>query len=57
MAVVHRRQRRRPAHSLYQPENVLHLCLRIGADHVVFGTDYPLAGGRRVISGPKTPNS
>jgi aminocarboxymuconate-semialdehyde decarboxylase len=27
---------------LYQPENVVHLCRRIGADHVVFGTDYPL---------------
>jgi aminocarboxymuconate-semialdehyde decarboxylase len=27
---------------LYQPENVAHLCRRIGADHVVFGTDYPL---------------
>ena len=27
---------------VYQPENVLYLCRRIGDDHVVFGTDYPL---------------
>jgi aminocarboxymuconate-semialdehyde decarboxylase len=27
---------------LYQPENVAHLCRCIGADHMVFGTDYPL---------------
>jgi aminocarboxymuconate-semialdehyde decarboxylase len=27
---------------LYRAENVVHLCEYIGADHVVFGTDYPL---------------
>jgi predicted TIM-barrel fold metal-dependent hydrolase len=27
---------------VYQPEKVLYLCQRIGDDHIVFGTDYPL---------------
>jgi aminocarboxymuconate-semialdehyde decarboxylase len=27
---------------VYQPENLNYLCQRIGDDHVVFGTDYPL---------------
>jgi aminocarboxymuconate-semialdehyde decarboxylase len=36
---------------LYEPRNVGHLCSTIGADHVVFGTDYPLPAQDDIAGG------